>query len=71
MGKQDKQIDLIKDAFDEKTWNEIHTTDSWRVFKIISELVEGYEKLSRIGVFQSLVLQGPIIMISITSSQKK
>jgi uncharacterized protein (TIGR00730 family) len=49
MGKQDKQIDLIKDAFEEKTWNEIHTTDSWRVFKIISELVEGYEKLSRIG----------------------
>ena len=49
MGKQDKQIDLIKDAFEEKTWNEIHTTDSWRVFKIISELVEGYEKLARIG----------------------
>jgi uncharacterized protein (TIGR00730 family) len=49
MGKQDKQIDLIKEAFEEKTWNEIHTTDSWRVFKIISELVEGYEKLARIG----------------------
>jgi uncharacterized protein (TIGR00730 family) len=41
--------DLIKDAFETKTWNEIHTMDSWRVFKIISELVEGYEKLSRIG----------------------
>jgi uncharacterized protein (TIGR00730 family) len=49
MGKADKQIDLIKEAFEEKTWNEIHTTDSWRVFKIISELVEGYEKLARIG----------------------
>jgi uncharacterized protein (TIGR00730 family) len=49
MGKVDKQIDLIKEAFEEKTWNEIHTTDSWRVFKIISELVEGYEKLARIG----------------------
>jgi uncharacterized protein (TIGR00730 family) len=49
MGKLEKQIDLIKDAFEEKTWNEIHTTDSWRVFKIISELVEGYEKLARIG----------------------
>jgi uncharacterized protein (TIGR00730 family) len=45
----DKPADLIKDAFEQKTWNEIHTTDSWRVFKIISELVEGFEKLARIG----------------------
>lgn len=45
----DESTDLIKDAFETKTWNEIHTSDSWRVFKIISELVEGYEKLSRIG----------------------
>ena len=43
MGKQDKSTDLIKDAFKEKTWNEIHTTDSWRVFKILAELVEGFE----------------------------
>lgn len=49
MGKLDKPADLILDAFKEKTWQEIHTTDSWRVFKIISELVEGFEKLSRIG----------------------
>ena len=45
----DETTDLIKDAFETKTWNEIHIQDSWRVFKIISELVEGYEKLSRIG----------------------
>ena len=45
----EKPTDLIKDAFEQKTWNEIHTTDSWRVFKIISELVEGFEKLARIG----------------------
>ncbi|HOO99200.1 MAG TPA: TIGR00730 family Rossman fold protein, partial [Bacteroidales bacterium] len=51
MGKLNKpsQIELTKEAFLEKTWNEIHTTDSWRVFKILSELVEGFEKLSRIG----------------------
>jgi uncharacterized protein (TIGR00730 family) len=47
--KMEKSSDLIKDAFEQKTWQEIHTTDSWRVFKIISELVEGFEKLSRIG----------------------
>lgn len=45
----EKPVDLIKDAFDQKTWHEIHTMDSWRVFKILSELVEGFEKLARIG----------------------
>jgi uncharacterized protein (TIGR00730 family) len=45
----EKPADLIKDAFEQKTWQEIHITDSWRVFKIISELVEGFEKLARIG----------------------
>jgi len=45
----DKPADLIKEAFEQKNWQEIHTTDSWRVFKIISELVEGFEKLARIG----------------------
>jgi len=44
-----RPADLIKEAFEQKTWNEIHMTDSWRVFKIISELVEGFEKLARIG----------------------
>ena len=49
MGKETEQSDLTKAAFEEKTWNEIHVEDSWRVFKIISELVEGFEKLARIG----------------------
>jgi uncharacterized protein (TIGR00730 family) len=41
--------DKIKSAFTEKTWNEIHATDSWKIFKIVSEFVEGFEKLARIG----------------------
>ncbi len=45
----ERPADLVKDAFAEKTWHEIHTTDSWRVFKILSEIVEGFEKLARIG----------------------
>lgn len=39
----------IRNAFQEKTWNEIKSEDSWRIFKIMAEFVEGYEKLSRIG----------------------
>jgi len=49
-----KSQDLVQEAFDNKSWNEIHTMDSWRVFKIISEFVEGYEKLARIGPCVSL-----------------
>ena len=39
----------IKSAFSEKDWNEIKTFDSWTVFKIIAEFVEGFEKMSKIG----------------------
>lgn len=41
--------DRIREAIKNKTWNEQMTTDSWAVFKIMSELVDGFEKLSRIG----------------------
>lgn len=39
----------IKSAFKEKDWNEIKTFDSWTVFKVIAEFVEGFEKMSKIG----------------------
>ena len=32
-----------------KNWNEIRTNDSWSLFKVMSEFVSGYEKLSSIG----------------------
>lgn len=32
-----------------KAWNEIKTNDSWAIFKIMGEFVNGYEKLSKIG----------------------
>ncbi len=41
--------DKIKLAFKKKNWNEIKTYDSWKIFKIMSEFVEGFEKLARIG----------------------
>lgn len=40
---------LIKTAFEEKDWNEIQTSDSWSLFKIMAEFVEGFEKMSKIG----------------------
>ncbi|RYD80271.1 MAG: TIGR00730 family Rossman fold protein [Sphingobacteriales bacterium] len=41
--------DRIRSAFDNKTWNEIKVTDSWQIFKIMAEFVDGFEKLARIG----------------------
>ncbi len=32
-----------------KGWNEIKTNDSWAIFKIMGEFVNGFEKMSRIG----------------------
>ncbi len=39
----------IRKAFIEKSWQEIRTEDSWQLFKIMAEFVEGFEKLSKIG----------------------
>lgn len=39
----------IQSHFAEKTWDETITKDSWMVFKIMAELVDGYEKMAKIG----------------------
>lgn len=41
--------DKIRNAFQRKDWNEIQTADTWSIFKIMSEFVQGFEKLSKIG----------------------
>lgn len=41
--------DRIKEKFEEKEWSDIKSNDSWAVFKIMSEFVTGFEKLSQIG----------------------
>lgn len=39
----------IRRAFTDKDWQEIKTQDTWQIFKIMSEFVEGFEKMGRIG----------------------
>jgi uncharacterized protein (TIGR00730 family) len=39
----------IREKLKQKTWNEIKTNDSWAIFKVMSEFVDGFEKMSRIG----------------------
>lgn len=39
----------IRKAFSDKDWQEIKTLDTWQIFKIMAEFVNGFEKLSKIG----------------------
>lgn len=39
----------IHQAFKNKNWPDVKSSDSWNIFKIMSEFVEGYNTLSRIG----------------------
>ena len=38
----------IKKAFKRKGWSEVKANDSWAIFKIMSEFVEGFEAMQRI-----------------------
>ncbi len=46
MGKQE---DEISKSFKEKEWSEIRSNDSWIIFRIMSEFVDGFDRLSKIG----------------------
>ena len=39
----------IRKAFTNHDWNEIKVADSWQIFKIMAEFVDGFEKLAKIG----------------------
>lgn len=39
----------IEQALEQKDWSEIKSKDSWQIFKIMAEFVEGFETLARIG----------------------
>lgn len=39
----------LHESFRQKTWDETVTKDSWMVFKVMAELVQGYEKMAKVG----------------------
>ena len=45
----EKDIARLRREFKPKTWMQTKAHDSWSVFKIMAEVVEGYEELARIG----------------------
>jgi hypothetical protein len=44
-----RKEDSDSEEFVQKSWNEIKINDSWMVFKVMSEMVDGFETLARIG----------------------
>lgn len=49
MQDYNNEDERIHEKFKHKNWNEIRTNDSWAIFKIMSEFVNGYESMGRIG----------------------
>ncbi|MCE3075389.1 TIGR00730 family Rossman fold protein [Chryseobacterium gwangjuense] len=51
----------LHNSLKQKNWDETITKDSWMVFKVMAEFVDGYEKLAKIGpcvsIFGSARLQ--------------
>ncbi|MFB1002863.1 MAG: TIGR00730 family Rossman fold protein, partial [Bacteroidia bacterium] len=45
----EKSNNRIKQAFENKDWPEIKSSNSWNIFKVMSEFVEGYDTLAQIG----------------------
>jgi uncharacterized protein (TIGR00730 family) len=44
-----EELNKIKKAFQNRDWNEIKSQNSWLIFKVMAEFVEGFEKLAKIG----------------------
>ncbi|WP_417588574.1 TIGR00730 family Rossman fold protein [Owenweeksia hongkongensis] len=47
--KHNSEENTTENQLDGKNWSEIKSNDSWAIFKIMSEFVNGYEKLAKIG----------------------
>lgn len=41
--------EIIRRSFRRKWWNDVKTTSSWSVFKIMAEFVQSFEKLAEVG----------------------
>jgi len=45
----ENDIEQLKESFQQKSWSETISVDTWEIFKVLSEMVEGFDKLSKIG----------------------
>ncbi|ALM47562.1 hypothetical protein AMR72_00800 [Flavobacterium psychrophilum] len=47
--KFENDDEWINESLKQKSWHEIRSNDSWVIFKVMSEFVNGYETMARIG----------------------
>lgn len=47
--KFENDHEWINESLKQKSWHEIRSNDSWVIFKVMSEFVNGYETMARIG----------------------
>ncbi|ANQ50797.1 TIGR00730 family Rossman fold protein [Flammeovirga sp. MY04] len=45
----EEEVERIKEAFEKKDWAEIKSANSWVIFKVMAEFVDGFDKLAKIG----------------------
>lgn len=45
----ENEDERIHNGLKQKNWSEIRSNDSWAIFKVMSEFVNGYETMARIG----------------------
>jgi uncharacterized protein (TIGR00730 family) len=43
------EIEKLKESLLQKNWSETISYDTWEIFKVMSEMVEGFHKLTKIG----------------------
>lgn len=46
---KNSEEERIRKAFADKDWQEIKVSDTWQIFKIMAEFVDGFDKLGKIG----------------------
>ena len=46
---ENTEQEKLRESFQTKNWSETISADTWEIFKVMSEMVDGFEKLSRIG----------------------
>lgn len=46
---EQNDIEKLKEFIQPKTWSETISYDTWEIFKVMSEMVEGFSKLTKIG----------------------
>ncbi|MBD0401709.1 TIGR00730 family Rossman fold protein [Flammeovirga sp. EKP202] len=50
MSEENKnEEERIREAFIKKDWSEIKSANSWVIFKVMAEFVDGFDKLAKIG----------------------